>query len=162
MLVTRHDIYIYIYVVHSISFKAFLVQASRIVVDSWKFSMLLLLLMMMIAIDLMRWWTKFYDFRFKGTATAAIGIHATKPDCHSWWTSKIQSGREDTLEERYATKCCFKLGKNATETYRMLQTTVGASCMNRASVLNSIRDSRKAESLWGRMRGVGGERKSIH
>ena len=24
------------------------------------------------------------------------------PDCHSWWISKMQSGREDTLEERYA------------------------------------------------------------
>ena len=29
---------------------------------------------------------------------------------------------EDTLEERYAIKFCFKLGKNATETYGMLQT----------------------------------------
>ena len=46
----------------------------------------------------------------------------------------MQSGREDTLEERYAIKFCFKLGKNATETYRMLQTTFGASCMNRVSV----------------------------
>ena len=27
-----------------------------------------------------------------------------KPDCHSWWLSKMQSGREDTLEERYAIK----------------------------------------------------------
>ena len=54
-----------------------------------------------------------------------------KPDCHSWWISKMQS---DTLEERYAIKFCFKLGKNATETYGMLQTTFGASCMNRASV----------------------------
>ena len=34
----------------------------------------------------------------------------------------MQSGREDTLEERHAIKYCFKLGKNATETYRMLQT----------------------------------------
>ena len=25
-----------------------------------------------------------------------------KPDCHSWWIAKMQSGREDTLEERYA------------------------------------------------------------
>ena len=25
-----------------------------------------------------------------------------KPDCHSWWISKMQSGREDTLEEWYA------------------------------------------------------------
>ena len=54
-----------------------------------------------------------------------------KPDCHSWWISKMQS---DTLEERYATKFCFKLGKNATETYGMLQTAFGAPCMNRASV----------------------------
>ena len=57
------------------------------------------------------------------------------PDCHCWWISKMQSGREDTLEEQYAIKFCFKLGKNATETtYWMLQTTFGASCMNWASV----------------------------
>ena len=31
-------------------------------------------------------------------------------------------------------KFCFKLGKNATETYGRLQTAFGASCMNRASV----------------------------
>ena len=42
--------------------------------------------------------------------------------------------QSDTLEERYAIKFCFKLGKNATETYGMLQTAFGASCMNRASV----------------------------
>ena len=46
----------------------------------------------------------------------------------------MQSGREDTLEERYAIKFCFKLGKNATEMYGMLQTVFGASCMNQASV----------------------------
>ena len=58
-----------------------------------------------------------------------------KPDCHSCWISKTQSGRQDTLEERYAIKFCFKLGKNdATETYGMLQTAFRASCMNRASV----------------------------
>ena len=57
-----------------------------------------------------------------------------KPDCHSWWISKMQSGCEDTLKERYAIKFCFKLGKNATEMYGMLQTAFGASCMNRVSV----------------------------
>ena len=46
----------------------------------------------------------------------------------------MQSGREDTLKERYAIKFSFKLGKNATETYGMLQTAFGESCMNRASV----------------------------
>ena len=46
----------------------------------------------------------------------------------------MQSGREEILEERYAIKFCFKLGKNATEMYGMLQTTFEPSCMNRASV----------------------------
>ena len=46
----------------------------------------------------------------------------------------MQSGREDTLEERYAIKFCFKLRKNPTETYGMLQTAFRSSCMNRASV----------------------------
>ena len=57
-----------------------------------------------------------------------------KPDCHSWRISEMQSGREDTLEKRYAIKFCFKLGENATKTYGMLQTAFGASCVNRASV----------------------------
>ena len=56
-----------------------------------------------------------------------------KPDCHRWWISKIQSGRENILEARYAIKFCFKLGENATETYGILQTAFGASCMNLAS-----------------------------
>ena len=43
----------------------------------------------------------------------------------------MQSGRE---EERYAIKFCFKLGKNDTETYRILRTAFGTSCMNRTSV----------------------------
>ena len=46
----------------------------------------------------------------------------------------MQSEREDTLEERYSIKFCFKLGKNAIETYGMLQTVFQPSCMNRASV----------------------------
>ena len=46
----------------------------------------------------------------------------------------MQSGREDALEERYAMKFYFKLGKYATETEGMLQTAFGAPCMNRASV----------------------------
>ena len=57
-----------------------------------------------------------------------------KPDCHSWWISKMQSGCKGTLGEWYAIKFCFKLGKNATETYGILQAAFGASCMNRASV----------------------------
>ena len=51
-------------------FPDFLVQAFRIVVDSWKFTV--------IDIHLMRWLTNFYDFRFKWTATEAIRIHSNK------------------------------------------------------------------------------------
>ena len=68
-----------------------------------------------------------------------------KPDCHSWGISKMQS---DTLEERYAIKFCFKLGKNdATETYGMLQTAFRPSCMSEHQFLSGIRDSRKPGSL---------------
>ena len=77
-----------------------------------------------------------------------------KPDCHCWSISKMQSGREDTLEEWYAIKLCFKLGRNATEMYRMLQNAFEASCMNRASVfewhkrfkegMESVRDDERS------------------
>ena len=43
--------------------------------------------------------------------------------------------QSDTLEERYAIRFCFKLGKNVIETYGMLQTAFRPSCMNRASVV---------------------------
>ena len=57
-----------------------------------------------------------------------------KPYCHSWGISKMQSGREDTLEERYAIQFCSKLGNDATETYGKLQTACRPSCMYLASV----------------------------
>ena len=68
-----------------------------------------------------------------------------KPDCHSWWISKMHSGREDTLEERYAIEFCLKLGKNASETYGMFQTAFRPSCMYRASVFEW--DKRSKEDL---------------
>ena len=110
-----------------------------------------------IAIHLMRWLTNFYDFMFKWTPTAAIGIH---PECHCWWISKMQSGREDTLEERYAIKFCFKLGNNARETYGMLHSAFGASCMNRTSVFewhkifNQSRESGRDDERCGRSKEV--------
>ena len=42
--------------------------------------------------------------------------------------------QSDTLKELYVIKFCFELGKNARETYGMLQTAFGPSCMNWASV----------------------------
>ena len=83
-----------------------------------------------------------------------------KPDCHSWWISKMQWGH---LEEQYAIKFCFKLGKmmpqKPMECFRMLLEHLA---WIEHQFLSGIRDSRKAGSLWGRMRGMGGVRKSIH
>ena len=82
-----------------------------------------------------------------------------KPDCHSWGISKIQS---DSLEERYAIKFCFKVGKmlpqKRMECFRLLLEHL--ACIEHQS-LSGIRDSRKAGSLWVMKRGVGGVRKSI-
>ena len=71
----------------------------------------------------------------------------------------MRSGCEETLEERYAIKVCFKLGKNATETYGMLQTAFGASCRNRASVFEwhkrfkEVRESVRDDERCGRPKG---------
>ena len=108
-------------------FPDFFVQAFKIVVDSWKFSMLLLYIL----------WDDWPIFMISGSneqQQRQLEYTLLKPDCHSWWISKMQSGYEDTLEEWYAIKFCFKLGKNATETYGMLQTVFQPSCINRASV----------------------------
>ena len=85
-----------------------------------------------------------------------------KLDCHSWWISKMQSGREDTLEERYAIKLCFKLGKMLQKRMECFRLLFDNLAWMEHRFLSRIRDSRKAWSLWGMMRGVGGVRKSIH
>ena len=101
------------------------VWAFRIVIDSWEFTMLLRYIL---------WddWLIFMILASKEQLQQQLEYTLLKPDSHSWWISKMQS---DTLEERYAIKFCSKLGKNdATETYGMLSTAFGASCMNRAWV----------------------------
>ena len=116
------------YVVPSIHFKTFFVQVFKIVVDSWKFTMLLLYIL----------WDDWAIFMISGSnqqLQQEFEYTLLKPDCHSWWIAKMQSGHDDTLEEWYAIKFCFKHGKNtAWEMYGTLQTAFGASCMNRASV----------------------------
>ena len=81
------------------------------------------------------------------------------PDCHSWWISKMQS---DTLEERYAIKFCFKLEKIPQKRMECFRLLLEHLAWIEYQFLSCIRDSRKAGSLWGMMRGVGGVRKSIH
>ena len=86
------------YVVPSISFLIFLVQAFRIFVDAWNFSILYIL------------WDDWQIFMFSGSnelLQQQLEYILLKPNCHSWEISKIQSGREYILEEIYAIKFCF-------------------------------------------------------
>ena len=113
--------------------------------DSWKFSILLLYIL----------WDDWAISRISGSnkqLQQQLEYTLLKPDYHSWWISKTQSGCQDTLEEWYAIKFCFKLGINtATETYRMLQTAFGASCMNQASVFEwhkRFKEGRVCEGWW--------------
>ena len=108
-------------------------------------------------------WTIFMISGAKKQLQQELEYTLLKPDCHSWWFSKMQSGREDTLEERYAIKFNFKLGKchrmPRMECFRLL---LEHFAWIEHQFLSGIRDSTKAGSLWGMMRGVGGVGKSEH
>ena len=114
----------------SISFQAFFfffVLVFKIIVDFWRFSMWLLYIL---------WdnWTIFMISGLNEQLQQQLEYTLLKLDCHSWWISKMQSGHEDNLEERYAMKLCLNLERDATETYWTLQTAFRPPCMNRASV----------------------------
>ena len=133
-------------------FPDFFVQAFRIVIDSWKFSMLLLYIL----------WDDWPIFMISGSneqPQQQLEYTLLKPDCHSWWISKMQSWRE---EEWYAIKFCFKLGKMPQKRMECFRLLLDHLAWNKHQFLSGIRDSRKAESLWGIMRGVGWVRKSVH
>ena len=134
-------VYIYIYICAYDKFPDFFVWAFKIVVDSWKFTMLLLYIL---------WddWPIFMSSASNAQLHQKLEYTLLKPDCHSWWISKMQSGHADTLEEWYAIKFYFKLGKNATETYGKLQTAFQPSCMNQAWVF----EWHKRGNLWGMIR----------
>ena len=109
---------------HTIGFQTFFLCAFKIMVDTWKFNMLLLYILQDV-------WPIFMISGSNQQLQQQFEYTLLKPDYHSWWIAKMQS---DTLEERYAIKFYFTLGKNAIETYEMLQTAFRPSCTNRASV----------------------------
>ena len=74
-------------------FPDFFVQVFKIVVDSWKFRKLLLYIL----------WDDWPTCMISGSNEQLhqqLEYTLLKPDCHSWWISKMQSERQDTLEER--------------------------------------------------------------
>ena len=106
------------YMVHSISFQTFFIQAFKFVVDSWTSSMLLLYIL----------WDDWPTFRISASneqlQKELLQLVNFKNAIWTW----------GHFEERYAIKFCFKLGKNATETHGKLPTAFGPSCMNQSSV----------------------------
>ena len=81
-------------------FPDFFVQAFKIVVDSWKFSILLLYIL----------WDDWPIFRISGSnqqLQQQLEYTLLKPHCHSWWISKMQSGPEDTLKKTICNKILF-------------------------------------------------------
>ena len=121
-------------------FPDFFVRAFKIVVDSWKLSILLIYILedyKMYSNKILNFdWPIFMISGSNQQLQQQLEYTLLKPDCHSWWISKMQSGHEDTLKKRCAIKFCFKLGKNSTETYGILQTAFGPSCMSWACVFD--------------------------
>ena len=110
----------------------------------------------------MRWQTNFYDFRFKSTATAGIGIHHTKA-----WLSQLGNFRNAIWTwGHFRRMICNEIVLNSEkmpekrmECFELLLEHL--ACIEH-QFLSGIRDSRRADSLWGMMKGVEGVRKSIH
>ena len=100
----------------------------------------------------MGWLTDFYDFGFKWTATAGIGIHPTKARLSQLVNCKNPIWHFERM-------ICNKMPQKCIECFTLLFDHLA---WIEHQFLSGIRDSRKAGSLWGMMRGVGGVRKSIH
>ena len=109
----------------------------------------------------MRWLTNSYDFRFKWTATATIGIHPTKA-----WLSQLMNFKNAIwMWGHFRRTICNKILFLNLE--KMPQKCTECLLFDHLAwiehqFLSGIRDSKKAGSLWEMMRGVGGVRKSIY
>ena len=109
------------------------------------------------------WWlTNFYDFSFKSTVTAAIGIHPTK----AWLSQLVNFKNAIWTWVHFRRTICNKIVLNfkkmpqkRMECFRLL---LDHFAWIEHQFLSGIKDSRKAGSLWRMMRGMGGVRKSIH
>ena len=107
----------------------------------------------------MRWLTNLYDFRFKWIAIATIGIHPTKA-----WSSQLVYFKNAiwTWGKTICNKFLFWTWKKC---HRNVWNTSDWFFYHFAWIerqfLSGNRDSRKAGSQWGMMRGMAGVRKSI-
>ena len=109
----------------------------------------------------MRWLTNFYDFKFKWTATTGIGIHSTKI-----WLSQLVNFKNAIwtwghFRRTIWNKIVLNLEKMPHKLMECFRLLFDHLAWIEYQFLCGIRDSRKAGSLWGMMRCIGGVRKSI-
>ena len=132
-------------------FPEFFVQAFWIVGDSWKFTILLRYIL---------WddWPIFMISASNEQLLQQMEYTLLKPAHHSWWISKMQSGREEEQMQWNSVLSLEKMPKKRMEWFRLIFDHLA---WIKHEFLSGIRDSRKAGSLWGMMRGVRGVRKSI-
>ena len=132
---------------HTINFQSFIIWAFKIVVDSWKFSMLLLYIL----------WDDWLIFMISGSN------EQLQQDLEYTLSQRVDFKNAIwTLIEQYAIKFCFKLGKMPQKRMECFRLLFDHVAWIEHQFLSGIRDSRKPGSLCGMMRGVGGVRKSIH
>ena len=116
-----------------------------------------------IAIHHIRWLTNFYDFRFKWTTRPATGIHQTK----AWLSQLVNFKNAIWMWGLFRRTICNKIVLNLEkkkpqkriECFRLLFDHLA---WIDHQFLSGIRGSRKAGSLWGMVRGVGGVRTLEH
>ena len=102
---------------------------------------------------------QFYDFRFKWTATAGIGIHPSKA-----WLSQLVNFKNAmrTLRRTIWNKIVLNLEKMPQKRMECFRLLLEHLAWIAHQFLSGIRDSRNARNLWGMMKDVGGVRKSEH
>ena len=101
--------------------------------------------------------TNFYDFRFKWIIAAGIGIHPTKA-----WLSQLVNFKNAIWTWGHFRNSILNLGKMPQKRMECFILLLEHLAWIKHQFLSGIRDLRKAGSLWGMMRGVGGVRKSVH
>ena len=118
-------------------FQTFFVQAFKIGIDSWKYTMLLLYIL---------WddWPIFMISCSNEQLQQQLEYTLLKPDYHSWWISKMQSGHKDTLEERYAIKSVLNLEKMPQKCMECFTLLLEHLAWIKHQFLSGIKDSRKA------------------
>ena len=121
-------------------FPDFFVQAFKIVIDSCKFSILLLYIL----------WDDWPSCMISGSneqLQQELEYTLLKPDCHSWSISKMQSGCEDTLEEQDAINSVSNLEKIPQKCMECFRLLLEHLAWIEHQFLSGIRDSRKQGNL---------------